>query len=88
MPFNDHFIFVSIIYKEISLSRNNLVQCNPFSHYICPCCHKPNEGIPLSLCSECYEDINQDGWVETGRGAWHLDRERGRIVCIYLDFDA
>ena len=60
---------------------------SPYSQYICPCCHQPNSGVPYSLCAECLADTYEDGWVETGRGAWHLDRDRDRIVCIYLDFN-
>ena len=32
------------------------------------------------------DDLHQDGWIETGRGSWHLDRNNGNIVCISLDF--
>ena len=57
----------------------------PHPHYLCPCCHKRSEGPPLSLCSECFEDIQVDGFTESGYGSWHLDRRSGEIVCISLD---
>ena len=59
------------------------LKSTPFSHSLCPCCHKPTE-VLLSLCSECLIDIEDDGWVETGWGSWHLDRKLGKIVCISL----
>ena len=59
----------------------------PFPHNLCPCCHHPNGNVPLSLCGECLEDIHQDGWTESGHGAWHFDPTNGRIVCIYLNFE-
>ena len=63
------------------------LKLTPFPHNLCPCCHQPSGSVPLSLCSECLEDIHQDGWTESGHGAWHLDPTNGRIRCIYLNFD-
>ena len=50
------------------------LQSTPFPHSLCPCCHQPCNGAPLSLCSECLEDVYDGGWCETGWGSWHLDR--------------
>ena len=58
----------------------------PFSHNLCPCCHKHSSGPLLSLCAECHDDILQDGWTESQWGSWHMDKMKGKIVCIYLDF--
>ena len=66
---------------------NELLNTTPFKHHLCPCCHQPNEGGPLSFCHESLDDIYQDGWTESGRGAWHLDPRRRKIVCILSNFD-
>ena len=63
------------------------LKSSPYDHNLCPCCHKHSEGLPLSLCNECLEDVYDGGWCETGHGAWHLDRNSGNIVCIYLGFE-
>ena len=64
----------------------NKLKTTPFCHSLCPCCHHPSGGSPLSFCSECLIDLENDGWIETGWGSWHLDRRLGKIVCISLDF--
>ena len=64
------------------------LKMTPFSHKLCPCCHKPSLGTPLSLCAECMDDINsEEGYTESRWVAWHLDRMKNRIVCISLDFN-
>ena len=63
------------------------LKSTPFSHDICPCCHEPSNGIQLSLCSECLESIEDDGYAESSWGSWHLDRSRGQVICIGLDFE-
>ena len=62
------------------------LKSTPHSHFLCPCCHNPNGGEPLSFCNECIEDLHADGWIETGRGSWHLDRNNGKVVCISFEF--
>ena len=64
------------------------LKSTPFSHQLCPCCHQQTDGIPLSLCSECLEDVySEEGYAESRWGAWHLDKKSKKIVCIYLDFN-
>ena len=75
------------ICDSCTLFMDQKQKSTPFPSYLCPCCQRPNGGNSYSLCTECLTDIYEDGWVETGRGAWHLDRDLGRIVCIYLDFN-
>ena len=43
---------------------------SPHPHYLCPCCHKRSEGPPLSLCTECVQDILEDGYTESGYRIW------------------
>ena len=62
------------------------LKSTPFSHDLCPCCHKLSRGPPLSLCNECVEDIHTAGWTDSPWGSWHLDRFSGEIICIDLDF--
>ena len=77
-------------YTAISVSCSRFLydklQATPYPHSLCLCYHNPSEGKPLSFCTECMDDLHQDGWIETGRGSWHLDRNNGNIVCISLDF--
>ena len=64
------------------------LKSTPFSHQLCPCCHQPSSGPPLSLCSECMDDIYDDeGYAESRWGSWHFDRKKQNIVCISLDFN-
>ena len=62
------------------------LKTTPYSHWICPCCHQATNGPPLTLCRECMQYIQSDGWTESGFGSWHLDRITGEVICISLDF--
>ena len=62
------------------------LKTTPYSHMICPYCHQATNGPPLSLCLECMQDIQSDGWTKSSFGAWHLDRNTGEVICISLDF--
>ena len=75
-------------------------QCGPCTHSmedklkssslppnLCPCCHQPSSEASLSLCPECMSSLEVDGYAESSWGSWHFDRNTGKIVCIYLDFD-
>ena len=81
--FNRHTAICDTCYSFM----NELLNTTPFKHHLCPCCHQPNKGEPLSLYRTCLDDVYQDGWTESGRGAWHHDPLRGKIVCISLKFD-
>jgi len=84
---NSYYNEYTAICDSCSKFLEDKLQSTPYSQFLCPCCHGPNEGQPLSFCSECMHDLYQDGWIETGRGSWHLDRRNGKIVCINLDFN-
>ena len=40
---------------------NSKLQKTPYDHRLCPCCHQPSKDHPLTLCTECLEEIHQDG---------------------------
>ena len=61
-------------------------ESSPFSPALCPCCHFPNGGQPFSFCQECVHGLEEDGYMESGWGSWHLDKNLGEIICIHLDF--
>ena len=65
----------------------NKLLSSPFSQHLCPCCHQASNGTPYSLCSECLESIQEDGYADSSWGSWHLERTTGKILCIGLDFD-
>ena len=69
-----------VSYMDMKLKKT------PYAHDLCPCCHETSGGSSLSLCSECLEEIQQDGYAESRWGSWHLDETTGKIVCIRLDF--
>ena len=83
---SSYFNKYTAICQSCSHFLEEKLQSTPYSHFICPCCHEPNTGEPLSFCAECIGDLYQDGWIETGRGSWHLDRDKNEIVCISLEF--
>ena len=83
---SSYFNKYTAICKSCSKFLAEKLKSTPYSHFLCPCCHEPNSGEPLSFCAECIGDLYQDGWIETGRGSWHLDRDKNEIVCISLDF--
>ena len=62
-------------------------ESSPFSPDLCPCCQQNSNGLRYSLCSDCLESIQEDGYAESSWGSWHLDRTAGKIICIGLDFD-
>ena len=68
-------------------SIKNKLLSSPFPPDLCPCCHQASNGLPYSLCSECLESIQEDGFADSSWGSWHLDRTTGQILCIGLDFD-
>ena len=63
------------------------LKSSPFSPDLCPCCHQNSDGLQYSLCSECLESIQDDGYADSSWGSWHLNRTSGKILCIGLDFD-
>lgn len=81
-----YFTRYTAICEDCSKSLEHKLRLTPFSHDLCPCCHEISEGPPLSLCQECLQDIETDGWTESGWGSWHMDKKIGKIVCISLDF--
>ena len=58
-----------------------------FSSSLCPCCHEPSPGNAYYLCQDCRDLMEDLGYVDSGWGAWHLDRDSGQIFCIHLDFN-
>ena len=42
------------------------LKSSPFSPDLCPCCHQNSNGAQYSLCSECLESIQDDGYAELG----------------------
>ena len=50
------------------------LKSSPFCPELCPCCHQKTDGLQYSLCSECLESIQEDGYSESTWGSWHLDR--------------
>ena len=64
----------------------NMMKSSPFPSTACPCCHDPSNGLPFSFCKECLSGLDQDGYMESGWGSWHLDENSGEIICTHLDF--
>ena len=83
---SSYYTEYTAICEPCSTLLKKKLMTTPFPHDLCPCCHQASNGPPLSLCMECLDDIQLDGYTESGYGAWHLDRNTGEIICISLDF--
>ena len=75
------------ICSSCTSSLGSLLKELPYSSSLCPCCHEVSEGEAYSLCAECLDMVDSLGYVDSGWGAWHLDRDSGKIICINLDFN-
>ena len=84
---HNYFNEYTSICEACSNYMGERLMSTPFPHDVCPCCHDPTEGPPLALYNECYREVHQDGYAESPWGSWHLDRNTGKIVCIYLNFE-
>ena len=82
-----YFNKYTAICSTCTIFMDEKLKASAFSPDICPCCHQPSSGAPLSLCLDCLNSIQDDGYLDSSWGSWHLDRISGRIICIYLDFD-
>ena len=61
------------------------LKSSSFGQNLCPCCREESGGNAYSLCKECLEDVDSLGFVNSGWGAWHLNKDSGEIICIHLD---
>ena len=66
---------------------DTLKSSNPFSPSLCPSCHDPSNGQDYSFCGDCLTELDKGGFLDSRWGAWSLDRNLGRIVCIDLSFE-
>ena len=83
---SDYFDRFTAICKDCELFMKSIQDSSPFSSALCPCCHDPSGGDPYSLCSTCTDYLFKEGFTESEWGAWVLDRNCGKVVCIQLDF--
>ena len=84
---SEYFNNYTAICEPCSAYMSTKLKSTPYPHNLCPCCHELSEGLPLSLCITCLEEIYQDGYAESQWGSWHIDRSSGKIVCINLNYD-
>ena len=82
----DYFDMHSAICNDCTVYMETRQKSSPFPSNLCPCCHHLVDGEPFSLCSECLDYLSENGFSESDWGVWVLDRNRGKILCMQLDF--
>ena len=84
---NRYYNIYTAICPTCKLYLQEMMKLSPFPPSACPCCHETSEGPAFSFCQECIEGLYQDGFMESGWGSWHLDKNIGEIICTHLDFE-
>ena len=75
------------LFPDCKLKLDAMMKASPFPSTLCPCCHDPSLGPPLSFCSNCSKYLVDDGDIESPWGSWSLERSTGEIICVHLDFE-
>ena len=83
---SDYFDRFTAMCNDCQKFMKSLQESSPFSSTMCPCCHDPIGGDPYSLCSTCMDYLLKEGFSESEWGAWVLDRNSGKVICLQLDF--
>ena len=60
---------------------------SPFPPNLCPCCQAFGGEADYSLCQECLDYLNENGFVESDFGSWVLNRDKGKILCVILNLN-
>ena len=82
---NDYFDRFSAMCSDCIQLMDSIQKSSCFSSTLCPCCHELSGGYSFSLCSTCLEYLFKEGFTESEWGAWVLDRNYDKIICVQLD---